>query len=126
MGDTGFIHKKNSCKVVVSKGSINLGSKYADANFHMTLVVYVSAAKYVAPPLLIIPRKRLNEDIIKSYDTDGFNITTPPKGFINSTLFLSCIELFANSVPDSVMHMIVLVYDGYCSHYNDYIKKKSI
>ena len=45
---------------------------------------------------------------------------------INSTLFLSCIELFANSVPDSVTHLIVLVYDGCCNHYNYYILKEAV
>ena len=83
--------------------------------------VYVSAPKYVATQLLIIPRKIYNRDVIKGCNTEGSNITTAPKGFINSTLFLSCIELFASSVPHSVTHLIVLVYDGYCSHYNDYI-----
>ena len=57
MGDTGFIHKQNSYKVVVSKVSRNVLSKLSDANFHMNFVVYVSAAKYVTPPLLIIPVK---------------------------------------------------------------------
>ena len=51
MGDTGFVHNKNYCKVVVLKVSINVCSTRADANFHMTFVVYVSDAKYVAPPL---------------------------------------------------------------------------
>ena len=94
-------------------------SKFADANFHMTFVVYVSAAKYVAPSLLMIPDKRFNRDVIKYCHLEGSNITkTAPKGFINSTLFLICIELFANSVFDSVAHLLVLVYDGCCSHYN--------
>ena len=49
MGDTGFIQKQRSYKVVVLKGSINVLSKCSDANFHMNFVVYVSAAKYVTP-----------------------------------------------------------------------------
>ena len=74
----------------------------------MTFVVYVSADKYVAPPLLIIPGKRFYWNVIKDCNTEGSNITTSPKGLINSTLFLSCIELFANSVPDSGQDLIVL------------------
>ena len=60
MGDTGFIQKQRSYKVVVLKGSINVLS----ANFHMNFVVYVSAAKYVTPPLLIIPVKRFNRNVM--------------------------------------------------------------
>ena len=96
-------------------------SKCVDNNFHMIFVVYVSAAKYVSPTLLIFPKKRFNRDVIKGCNIEGSNIITAPKGFINSTLFLSCIKLFANSVSDSVTHLIVLVYDVCCNRYNDYI-----
>ena len=66
-------------------------SNCADANFHMTFVVYVSAAKYDALPLLIMPGKWFNRDVIEGWDIEGSNITTTPKGFINSTLLLSCV-----------------------------------
>ena len=68
MDDTGFIQKKNSCKVVVSKYSINVCWKCADASFHTTFVVRVSAAKSVAPPRLILPGKRLNKNVLKGCD----------------------------------------------------------
>ena len=77
--------------------------------------VYVSADKSVAPPLLIISGKRLNRDVIEGCDIQGANITTAPKGFVNSTLFLNCLEFFAESVPGSVVRPIVLVYDRCCS-----------
>ena len=64
MGDTGFIQKQKSYKVVVLKGSRNVLSKFSDANFHMNFVVYVSADKYVTPPLLIIPVKRFNRNVM--------------------------------------------------------------
>ena len=64
MGDTGFIQKQNSCKVVVFKGSRNVLSNIFYANFHMNFVVYISAAKYVTPPLLIIPVKRFNSNVM--------------------------------------------------------------
>ena len=121
MGDTGFIQKQNFCKVVVSKGSRNVLSKFSDANFHIKFVVYVSSSKYVTPPLLIIPVKRFISNVIEVCNIEGYNITTAPKGFINSTLLLSCIALFANSVSDSVTLLLVLVYVGCCSHYNYFI-----
>ena len=64
MGDTGLIQKQNSYKVVVSKGSSNVLSKFSDANFHMNFIVYFSAAKYVTPTLLIIPVKRFNRNVM--------------------------------------------------------------
>ena len=48
MDETGFIHNKNSHRVVVSKGYSNVLSKCADANFHPTSYRYVcSADRYV-------------------------------------------------------------------------------
>ena len=56
-------------------------SKCADANFHMTFVICVSAAKSVALPLLILPGKRLNMDVLEGCDIEGINITTENKRF---------------------------------------------
>ena len=59
MDDTGFINKKNSCGVVVLKGSSYVLSNFSDVYFYMTFVVRVYASKYVAPPPLIIPANDL-------------------------------------------------------------------
>ena len=64
MGDTGFIQKQNYCKVFLLKGSSNVLSKFSNADLHMNFVVYVSADKYVTPPLLIIPVKRFNRNVM--------------------------------------------------------------
>ena len=92
----------------------------------MTFFVCVYAAKYVALPLLILPRKRLNRYVLKGFYIEGANITTSPKGFIDYTLFLSWIGFFSNSVPDSVVRLLFLVYDFFFSHYNDEIVKKAV
>ena len=89
--ETGFIQKKHYCKVVVSKCSSNVWSKCSDANFHMTFIMCVYDAKYVAQPLLILPGKWLNRDVIEGCDIEGYRVTTAPKDFINSTLFLNWI-----------------------------------
>ena len=89
MDDTGFIHKQNSCKVLVSNGSSNMWSNSDNANFHMAFVICVSAAKYFAPPLLILPGNRLNWDVLGGCDIEVSHVTTAPKVFINSTLFLN-------------------------------------
>ena len=92
----------------------------------MTFFVCVFTAKSVALSLFIIPVKRLNMDVLEGCDVEGGIITKSSKGFINYTLFLSRLELFAKSVPDSVARPLVLVYDGCCIHYNDDIVKKQL
>ena len=126
MDETGFIQKQNYRKVVFSKGSSNVWSKYDDANLYMTFVVCVSAAETVAPPLLIVPGNWSNRDVPEGCDIKGAHVTTPPKVFINSTLFLNWIVFFAKSVPDSVARPLVLVYNGCCIHYNSDIIKTDI
>ena len=97
-------------------------SKCADANFHNNFFVCFSAAKNVVPPLLILPLNRLNMDALEELYIEGDKITTSPKVFINSTLFLIWIEIFANSLPDSVVYLLVLAYDGCCIHNNDIVE----
>ena len=64
MDETCFIQRQNSQNLVVSKGSSNVWSKCADANFHIIFGVCFSAAKYFSLPLLILNVKRLNRGVI--------------------------------------------------------------
>ena len=45
-------------------------SKCSDASFCMTFAVCVSAAKYVALSLLILPEKLLNRDALEIFDIE--------------------------------------------------------
>ena len=107
----------------MSKSSINVWSNCNDKDFHMNFVICVYPAISVVLPLLILPGKRLNRDIIGGCNIKGAKITTPLKGFINSKLLLSWLEFFTKSVPYSVASPLFLVYDGCFSHYNDKIVK---
>ena len=100
-------------------------SKSANENFHMTSVVFFSAAYSVTPLLLIIPVKRLNMSVIVGCGIGGSHVTSAPKDFIDYTLFLKWIFFLDDSIPDLVMSPLVLFYDDCCSHYNDEIVKKS-
>ena len=75
---------------------------------------------------MILPGKWFNRVFSEVFNIEGARVTTAPKGFINSTLFLNLIEFFAKYVPDSVTYPLVLDYAVCCSHYNDYIIKKSV
>ena len=92
MDETGFIQKKNLRKVFVIKGYSNVWSKCDDANFHMTFVVFFFADKSVVLPLLILPGKRLNNDVLGGCDIEGDNITTAPTVFIDSTFFKTVLD----------------------------------
>ena len=119
MDETSFIQNQNSRKVFALKGYSNVWSESADANFHMTFVVYVSADNSVTLTPLILPGKRLNRYVLEGCYIEGASITTAQKGSISVTLFLSWLEFFSKYVPDSVACPLVLVYYGYSSHYNN-------
>ena len=84
-------------------------SNSSDVNLHTTFVVCVYADETIAPPLLIVPVKQWNGDVMESCNIEGAHVTTSPKCFINYNLFLNWVVLFAKFVPDSVARQLVLV-----------------
>ena len=126
MGETGFIHKKNLRSQLYQKSLEMCGQSVMMRIFKWPLSICVSATKYVALSLLILPEKRLNSDFLEGCDIQGAHITTAPKVFINNNLLLKGIEFFANSVPVLVAQPLALVYDGCCCHYNDDIVKNRL
>ena len=126
MDETGFAQKNKSKKVVAVHGSKNVWSKTVEAHSHLTIAACVSGIGFVVPPLFIVPGKRLNRDLMDACEIHGSTICTAPKGFMNSSVFLRWLEHFERTVPGSVKRPLVLVYDGYGSHYNDEIVAKAI
>ena len=124
--ETGFAQKSKSKRLFAVHGSQNVWSKAADALFHLTLVVACAANGYVVPPLFIVPGHCLNCDVMDKCSVEGSIITTTPKGFMNASVFLKWLVHFEDLVPLRTKRLIVLVYDGYGSHYNDAIIEKAI
>jgi hypothetical protein len=126
MDETGFAQNSKSKKVIAIHGSKNVWSKSVEASFHLTIVACVGADGFVVPPLFVLPGQRVNRDILNECSIDGSTVSVAPKGFMNGRLFLSWLEHFERSIPVSVIRPVVLVYDGYSSHYNDEIVWKAI
>jgi len=126
MDETGFAQKSKCKKVIAVHGSKNVWSKSVEASFHLTLVACVGASGFVVPPMFIVPGKRLNRDVLDSCPIAGSVVSVSPRGFMNSNLFIQWLVHFENNVPGDVKRPIVLVYDGYGSHYNEDIILKAI
>ena len=124
---TGFSHKYKSEKFIALWRSGIVWNILADSNFHMTYVVAVSEnVAVVAPPLLIFPGQRLNQDLLDGCDIPGAVVTCAPVVFMNSSLFMELVEHFAFSVTYGVKRLLVLVYDGCSSHYNAEIVARAV
>ena len=108
------------------RGSSNVWSKEIEANFHLTTVACAAANGFIVPPLFIVPGQRLSRCTMDACMVPEACITTAPKGFMNSSIFIMWLEHFERQVPGSVRRPLVLVYDGYGSHYNNEIVNKAI
>ena len=58
--------------------------------------------------------------------SENSTVSIASKGFMTAKLFLKWLEHFEHEVPGTVKRPLVLVYDGYGSHYNDKIIQKAI
>ena len=116
MDNTVFAQKQKYSKIFASKGSINMWSNYAEGNFHINFVTCPSTVGTVTLPILFVPGKCLNRNILEDCDIDDARVTTALGVFINSTSFFKLINLFAASVPDSIPLPLVFVYYGYYIH----------
>ena len=125
MDETGFAQKCKS-KVIAVHGSQNVWSKMVDASFHLTLVAAYNEKGVFIPPLFIVPSMQLNRDVLNMCEVTNSTVTTAPKGLMNSGVFIKWITFFAGSVPGTVKRPILLVYNGYGSHYNEETVQKAI
>jgi hypothetical protein len=53
-------------------------------------------------------------------------VTVAPKGFKNPSLFEKWLSHFDSAVPETKKRPLILVYDGYSSHFNEGIVTKAI
>ena len=116
MDETSFLSRTKNTKVVALKGSENVWSKSISASFHLSVVACGSASGHVIPPLFILPGQRFPSNLIDCCYVAGARGTCTDSGFINRATLLRRVEMFSNSVPNSVPCPILLLFDGYLSH----------
>jgi DDE superfamily endonuclease len=126
MDKTGFCHNSKTKKVVAGHGSKNIWSKRAASSFHLTVVACVGANGFAVPPLFVVPGHGLSRDMIDGCDISGGSVTVAPKGFMNAHLFEKWLSHFDSAVPETIKMPLILVYDGYGSHFNEDVVTKAI
>lgn len=78
------------------------------------------------PPTFITEGARVNRDLLDSCCVKGSTVTVSAKGFVTAAIFLLWLEHFSKNIPITVKRPVILVYDGYGSHYNDEIVSKAL
>jgi hypothetical protein len=113
--ETVFGQQVKSKKVIAVKGFKNCWSKSPNTSSHVTVVGCGSASGFMVPPTFITEGARVNRDLLDSCCAEGSTVRILAKGFITSAIFQIWLDHFSNSIPDTVKHPVVLVYDGYGS-----------
>ena len=70
----------------------------------------MSGSSFFVPTLFLVPRKRLNNDIMDTCDVAGSTVTVSTKRLMNSSIFFQLLEHFQDTVPGSVEIPLLLVY----------------
>ncbi|OQR87504.1 hypothetical protein ACHHYP_08712 [Achlya hypogyna] len=118
MDETAFASRSKTTKVLAARGSTNIHAKSITTNFHMSIVASASASGDVMPPLFILPGQRVDESTAAACSVQDARITTSTSGFINADIFLAWLAMFSESVPATVVRPVILVCDGYLSHFS--------
>jgi hypothetical protein len=67
--------------------------------------------------MFIVPGQRLHRDTVEAMTLKDALVTTTASGFINNTVFVRWLAVFAKSLPDEIKRPVVLVCDGYSAHF---------
>ena len=87
-----------------------------------------------SPPFIISLNKTfyiliystISWDMMDGCDIAGGAVTVAPKGFMNASLFEKWLHHFHLTVPETTKRPLILVHDGYSSHFNKDIVTKAI
>ena len=110
MDETSFLARTKNTKVVALKETQNVWSKSISANFHLSVVACGSASGHVIPPLFILPGQRVPRNLMECCHVAEARVTCTERGLINRANFLKWVEMFLNTVPNSVPRPIFVAY----------------
>ncbi|GMG15328.1 unnamed protein product [Phytophthora fragariaefolia] len=116
--ETAFETRKTSKTVIAIRGSKNVWTTKSSTNFHLTVVACGSTSGFAVPPVFIVPGNTARLHVLDTCGVPGAAITTTESSFMNTTLFETWIQVFANSVPSPIRRPLVFVMDGCSSHYS--------
>jgi len=117
LDETGFDSKRKSQRVLGLRGSSNVWAHAINTSFHMSIAVCVSASGYIIPPLFILEGERATLEMAKALTVPGSELTMTDSGFINAKVFELWLHMFHKAIPDDVKRPVVLVADGFSSHF---------
>uniref|UniRef100_A0A1Y1NM29 DDE-1 domain-containing protein n=1 Tax=Photinus pyralis TaxID=7054 RepID=A0A1Y1NM29_PHOPY len=115
--ETGVtVNPKGSSKIIASKGKRQVGVlASAERGETITAEICFSASGACMPPMLIFPRKRMQQGFLDGLVPGGW-VELNEKGWIDKILFFSWFKKFVEYSRASKDSPILLLLDGHSSH----------
>lgn len=115
--ETGLTVVQNKiANVIGRKGKRQIASlTSAERGSLITLVAAMSAAGQFIPPMMIFPRKNMNQQLMKGAPP-GAIMAVHPSGWIQSNIFARWFQHFIDTVKPTEESPVLLILDGHYSH----------
>lgn len=115
--ETGLTVVQNKiAQVVGRKGKRQIASlTSAERGSLITLVAAMSAAGQFIPPMMIFPRKNINQQLMRGAPP-GAIMEVHPSGWIQSNIFTRWFQHFIDTVKPTEKSPVLLILDGHYSH----------
>ncbi|XP_047141250.1 uncharacterized protein LOC101238262 [Hydra vulgaris] len=116
MDETGITNVQKPGKVLATKDVRQVGKiTSAERGTTVTVICAMNASGSYIPPMLIFPRKRLIDQLMKGAPPGSIGGASA-SGWTDSTLFLKWLEHFALHTSASISNLKLLIVDGHHSH----------
>lgn len=116
MDETGITTVQKPTKIVATKGKRQVSKMTSGERGKLvTAVCCMSAAGQFTPPMLIFPRTRMSDLLMKDAPVGSIGVASP-SGWTDSELFVQWLQHFVKSTGSSDTNQQILILDGHHSH----------
>lgn len=116
MDESGITNVQKPGKIIATKGQRQIAKMTsAERGTTVTVVCSMTASGSYIPPLLIFPRKRTAEGLMKGAPTGAIGAVSD-NGWTDSTLFIKWLKHFAATTKSSKSNPQLVILDGHHSH----------
>lgn len=116
MDETGITTVQKPTKIVATKGKRQVSKITSGERGQLvTAICCMSAAGQFTPPMLIFPRSRMSDLLMKDAPVGSIGVASP-SGWTDGELFVQWLQHFVKSTGSSDTNQQILILDGHHSH----------
>lgn len=116
MDESGITNVQKPGKIIATKGQRQIAKMTsAERGTTVTVVCSMNASGSYIPPMLIFPRKKMAEGLMKGAPTGAIGAVSD-NGWTDCTLFIKWLKHFAATTKSSKSNPQLVILDGHHSH----------